>query len=195
MQANQRERILIVLVLICVGGYLAQMVVISPLIKVWSARSAKIKDLKDKMDTGLKGEDLKTAIDKEQKNWEKWREIASSKDNTETQTELINQVNDWALASPGLTVSSLNPRWLPEEDGSVKLEVRASLIGSLRSLINFVFYLDNSPLPLKIEDMSIASREDKGQVQTLSCEVRFTRLVLTKDIKVGGAKSNSFGSR
>ena len=89
--------------------------------------------------------------------------------------DLLNSVNNWA-GSSRLTVTSLRPRWITEEEGCKKLEIRVSSTGTMESIARFLYELEVDAQPLKVEDLELSTKDDKST--TLNCDVRLTRLVL-----------------
>jgi hypothetical protein len=113
---------------------------------------------------------------------------ARSAGDSQTENQVLNAVSQWAATS-GLTVTSLKPRRIQEED-SGKLEVRVSATGTLPTIVRFLYELEADPQALKVEEVSMTSRDDKGAA--INCEVRFTRLDLderTLAVEKEGRKS------
>jgi hypothetical protein len=92
--------------------------------------------------------------------------------------QVLKSVGRWARDSR-LSVTSLKPRWLRDEDDFRKLEFRAAAEGNMESIARFVYELERDPLPLKIEDIEIAARDERGD--RLSLGVRFSGLVLMEE--------------
>jgi hypothetical protein len=106
--------------------------------------------------------------------WREMRILGRSRETAVTENEVLSAVNRWALAGM-LGVTSLKPRWVDEEHCR-KFEIQVSGTGSLASITRFLYELECDPQPLKVEDVEIGARDNLGQV--LTCDVRFTRLVL-----------------
>jgi len=178
MAFNRRERMLVILVVACVVLLGGDRLVLSPSLQVWKARTLRIAELESSLEKGkmLTGreKDLET-------RWREMRGRSLPATPPEAEPLVFRSVDTWSQES-GLGVTSLKPRWTQEEkNSSRKVEFRLSGTGSLRSAARFIYELEGASLPLKVESVEIASRDDQGRVLTL--EMVFTGLVLGKEEK------------
>lgn len=167
-----RERMLIISVLVCLGLLVGDQIIIEPLIKTWSAREKKIAELTKNVQYGtqlLNGETRLTA------RWKSMIKESEAKDPSEVDLALQSAVNNWASTSR-LTVQSIKPRWVPEEESCKKLEIRVSAIGTMESVSRFLYEVEVDAQPIKVEDVELSTKDDKST--TLNCDIRLTRLVL-----------------
>lgn len=172
MQNKSRERILIIGVVACLGILLLDSLVIEPLIRLWSDRSKRINELKIQVNkgTGLMKQEFRI-----RDRWQQMCRESKSPDLAFTEDDLLNAVSNWASKS-SLTVTALKPRRLLDEEFCKKIEIRASTTGQMDAVVKFLYELEIDPQPLKVEDIELSARDDKGLL--LNCEVRVTRLVL-----------------
>lgn len=167
-----RERMLIIAVLVCLGALVFDQILVEPLIKHWSASEKRIAELKQNVEKGdqlLKRENALTT------RWNAMVKESQTADVSAVEYDLLNAVNNWA-GSSRLTVTSLRPRWITEEEGCKKLEIRVSSTGTMESIARFLYELEIDSQPLKVEDVELSTKDDKST--TLNCDVRLTRLVL-----------------
>jgi len=178
MAFNRRERMLVILVVVCVVLLGGDRLAVAPLVRVWKARTLRIAELESSLE---KGENL-TGREKDlEKRWQEMRDRGLPATPPEAEPLVFRSVDTWSQAS-GLSVTSLKPRWAQEEkNNSRKVEFRLSATGSLRSAARFVYELEAASLPLKMESVEIASRDDTGRMLTV--EMVFTGLVLGKGEK------------
>jgi Tfp pilus assembly protein PilO len=172
MPVKNREQLLFILVLACVGLLVADRLILTPLITTWNDRSKKITELQ----TNINSKSL--LVDRERKMQDDWlrmvRESRSTSDQV-TEKQVLDGLSNWAISSR-LTVTSQKLHWITGEEDCRKLEVRVSATGSLGAIARFIYALESDPQALKVEEMALSAKDDKGQ--TINCDVRFTRLVL-----------------
>jgi hypothetical protein len=172
MPGKPRERLLIVAVLVCFGLLAVDQLVAEPLRRLWTARAGRIVELRRSVDRGSQ------LLDREQTLEQRWREMRGRslpRQTAMTETQVFNAVNNWAQAAR-LSVGSLKPRWILDEDDCRKLEVRLSAGGDLSAIAHFLHALEVDSQPYKIEDVDLTSRDDQGRQMTL--DLRFTGLVI-----------------
>lgn len=172
MPVNRREHILILVVLLCVGALGGDRLAINPLLRVWNARAKRITELERSINHGA------LLVNREQALTERWGEMKAqsrSRETSATENEVLSSVSHWAAASE-LSVTSLKPRWILDEEECRKLEIQVSTSGKLASVARFLYELEVDPQALKVEDVELTARDNAGQA--LTCDVRFTRLVL-----------------
>jgi Tfp pilus assembly protein PilO len=174
MAFNPRERMLVILVVVCVVLLGGDRLAVAPLVRVWKARTLRIAELETSLEKGK----MLTGREKDlEKRWQGMRDRGLPATPQEAEPLVFKSVDTWSQES-GLSVTSLKPRWTQDEKNSRKVEFRLSATGSLRSAARFVYELEGASLPLKVESVEIASRDDQGRVLTL--EMVFTGLVLGK---------------
>lgn len=174
MDAERRRRILIAAVILCAGIWLADNVVITPLYTVWTARSARMQELQQDLakSTGLldRRSELKA-------RWEDMKKRALPNRVSDAEQAVFESVSRWAGESH-LTVNSLKPRWTHLKREAETLEIELEGLGSMESVVRFVYELESAPLPLRVEDMQIASQDKEGG--SLKLSLRFSGLVLER---------------
>jgi len=167
-----REKLLIVAVLVCLGALVGDQMLIEPLVGMWSKNGKRIAELTQNVKSGtqlLRSEDTLST------RWKAMIKDSQANDLSAVEYDVLNAVNNWASASR-LTVTSLKPRWITEEENCKKLEIRVSSIGTMESISRFLYELEVDAQPFKVEDLELTSKDDKGT--SLNCDVRLTRLVL-----------------
>lgn len=172
MGFRQRERILIIMAMVCIAIFLGDKLILTPLGRIWSERSLRIGELKKSIEKGSILVDRRADVER------RWKEIkdASLPDDPPTVEErILNRVHDWESQS-GLTLNSLKPRWMPPDDESKKLELGLTASGSLESIARFLFELESDPLSIRVEDIGLTSRDKRGTV--LDMNLKFSSLIL-----------------
>jgi Tfp pilus assembly protein PilO len=175
MEPNRRKRILVLAAIVCVAAVAGDRLLLSPLQNLWTARSERIAELEKSLSKG------RLLVDREQAMKERWQDMKRRSlpaDMSVAEDQMLKSVGRWARNSR-LGVTSLKPRWTDDEDDFKKLEFRAAAQGGMESIARFLYELETDPLPLKVEDMEIAARDESGSALALA--VRFTGLVLADD--------------
>ena len=177
MLGEKRQRLLTLAALVCIGVLVADKVVVPPLYGLWSARADRIGELRERLAQG------ELLLDREETMQERWRDMQArslSHEAAVAENEVLTSVEQWARDG-GLSMTGLKPRWTRGRDGYRKLEVRASAQGNMAAVVRFLHGLETAPLAIRVEDVEIAARDDRGQ--NLSLDIRFSGLTLTEPEK------------
>jgi len=172
MSSNPRERLLILATLAIIAAFAGDRFILEPLLGVWKARNERIALLRQDL---ARGQTLLRRQDSIEDIWKTMRAHSLPADTTVAQQELLTAVGNWANTSQ-LNVTSLKPRRIDGEDSANLLEVRVTASGSLTSIARFLYELERDPLAVRLLDVDLRSRDDRGA--DLSLDVRFTGLVL-----------------
>jgi len=176
MDANNRERTLIIAAILCITLLFGDRLILSPLIKSWHARSERIAELKQNLDKGQMLIDRQEALEA---RWQDMMNRSLTKSTSTAESGILNSVNRWAEES-NLHVTSLKPRWLNGEMAD-KLEFRLAANGDAKSIARFLYELEVDTLAVSIEDLEITSRDLRGSELALS--LRFTGITLKDTVQ------------
>jgi hypothetical protein len=169
---ERRKRLLVIVTIICVGAWMADNFVIAPMTNLWQERSARIQELTDDM---AKNSGLVDREDSLKARWEDMRKRALPTRVSDAENAVFQGVNEWTSDS-SLVVTALKPRWTRMDRDKQTLEIQLEGSGNIEAVTRFVYDLEGSPLPLRIEDKGITSQDEKGGRLNLS--LRFTGLVI-----------------
>jgi hypothetical protein len=192
MIIKQREKLLTLATVLVIGLFAADKLVITPLSNAWKARAERIGLLTKQIASGqqLLGRE-KTIRDR----WDFIRTNALSPNLSAAQNQVLKSVDRWAQDSR-ISFTSIKPQWKSSTEDYMTLECQADAFGSLQALARFLYEMEKAhppmnppsakdrssyPLPIKIEDVQIATRDSEGQ--QLSLGIRFTSLVLTNRLQ------------
>lgn len=175
MSVGKRERLLFVVAALCVGAFVGDRFVVTPLWDLWRARSARVVELRQSL---AKGEELLRREQSLRERWDDMKRRSLSADVSRAEDATLTAVSRWSRES-GLSVTSLKPRWVDNaDDGYLELEFLASARGDIKSLARFLYELERDKLPARLAEVEIATRDDKGADLTLT--TRFSGVVLTE---------------
>lgn len=176
MEYRSRERLLVLVAVLCVGGFLADKVLITPLFSMWKERSKRITELKQDLKNG------KDLVDREEGMKKRWRNMLDSSlpnDTAEAEEQVLGAMSRWTQESR-ISVNSLKPRWIEDDDEMFKkIECRVTAEGGIMGFARFLYELERDPLALRVEEIELTSSEDDGRALVLG--VRFTGLILMEE--------------
>jgi hypothetical protein len=174
MKAKRRERVIAIVALVCIGLVAIDKLIVPPLRDVWTTRSDRVKRLQLSLKKG------RILVDREQAMRERWADMEQHclpADESAAENLVLKSVSTWTSKSQ-FNVSSLKPRWV--EDRKVKdhkkLLFHATGEGRPGEVWRFLYELERDPLALKVEDVEITARDQRGAVMALG--VRFSGIVL-----------------
>jgi Tfp pilus assembly protein PilO len=172
MTFNQRERIVALAAILCLGALVGDRLIMVPLQSLWRTRTGRVAELRKSLE---KGRILAAREEAMRERWQDMKQRSLPADVSVAENQVLRSLSRWAQES-SLDVTSRRPRWTNEEEGSKKLEFRVAAQGRMDSIARFLYELETDPLPLKVEQLEIAARDESGG--TLAVDVRFTGLVL-----------------
>lgn len=108
-----------------------------------------------------------------------WRRMAESGLNTDAasaEPKALNQIREWYQQSR-LNMTSLKPERTSGKDESQEIAFQAAGTGTMESVARFLWLLETSPLPFKIEQLQLGAR--KEGVDDLTVQVRISALCLS----------------
>ena len=168
-----RQKLLPIVVGVCVGLVFLAYAIIEPALRAWSAQGERLAALRRKVDSGRK------LLEREKIIRGRWAEMQRANlpgDNSAAGGDILSAVNRWKLAS-GIGLSAFNPQWQEHEDlGYDENECRATATGDQVTLGRFLYELETDPIPVNLEECEIATRDAKGQQLTLTARFSFARL-------------------
>jgi len=167
MNPAQRQRVLTILTLSAVGLYLADLLVFSPLGRLWSARSARIETLRRQVaagralvqrEAGLRGQ------------WDRLRTNALPAEASQAEQRLLRASDEWARSS-GAQIVDRMPQWKGDEPAYQMLRCRLEASGSLANLTQFLQRMEEGPLAVKLDSLQLLSRDTAGRQLTLGLQI------------------------
>jgi hypothetical protein len=167
MKIENRQRFLAILAAIGVGLLVGDRAVLSPLIKGWKERAARIEELKKSI---AKGTLMLQREDRIHERWDSMRTNTLPENVSEAENEVLRAFERWSEDSH-LSVSSIKPQWKRAGEDYMTLECRADAFGSIQALSQFLYNVEKDPLALKVEAVEITSRDDTGRQLSLALQV------------------------
>ena len=192
---NKRERYLLTVAVIVVTIVVGNLLVLQPLLTSWNIRDIEIIRLEGEIKNGneliLPNPDKPGAVTREEsykKIWATYLGGNLNSTNTVAEEKVWRAIEKWRSKSR-ISLTSVKPQWqnheyefLGKEPGENKThgyrtyDVRLVAEGTMQEAVKFVHAIESDELPLKIEQLELASREKTGKL--ISVSVHFTGLQL-----------------
>ena len=112
--------------------------------------------------------------------WRTYREANLNSTNSIAQAQVLRAIENWTDDSD-ISVQLDKGEWRNHEDRYQTYDVRLVAEGTMQEAVEFVHAIESDKLPLKIEQLELASREKTGKL--ISVSVHFTGLQLGKALQ------------
>jgi Tfp pilus assembly protein PilO len=176
MKIENRQQFLIVLTAVVVALWLGDMIIFEPLGKLWSSRSAQIKELSTKVKDG-------NSLIKREKDvrsrWSDMRTNALAANPSLAGQQVIAALDNWSRAS-GAEVTSIMPQWKNDSTNYMTFNCRVEASGTLGNLSQFLYSIEKGPMALKLDSVELSAHSDTGQQLTLGLQISGLALIQQK---------------
>jgi hypothetical protein len=172
MHRKRREALLKIGALSIVGLFLLDRLVISWAVDVWKAQSTRIADLREKVTQG------RTLLERSRALRGRWAEMERTDlrgDDALAENDVYKAVGRWASVSR-ISFTNLTQQWRDHEEGYRTLECRAAAAGDQAALGRLLYELETDPLPARVSELEVSSRDAQGKQLNLSVRFTFVRL-------------------
>jgi len=177
MKTKNRQQFLVILTLIAIGLYVADLIVFEPAFKWFSARSQTISDLRKQVKDG------KFLLQREAGIRGRWSDMQSNTlppNTSQAEQQVLKSFDNWAIQT-GADITGIMPQWKSDAEDYVTLNCRVEAAGNLSTLSRFLYEVEKSPMALRLDTVELAARDTTGQQLTLNMEI--SGLVLVPKIK------------
>jgi hypothetical protein len=176
---KNRQHLLLLATVVIVGIFLADRIVLTPMIKAWKARSARLVELKRNVN---EGEALLQRSNSLQSRCTEMRTNALPVDAPVAESQMLRAFDNWSRQA-GVSVSSIRPQWKRANDDYVTLECRADVAGDIGDVTRFLYEIERDPLGVKVDSAALATRDSDGAQITLTLQVSGLQLIPSKQTK------------
>jgi hypothetical protein len=177
MPIKNRRQLLIIGAIAAIALFAGDRLVLSPLLKVWSTRAARIADLhKDiaRANSMVQREQLPNQSIRSR--WEEMSHNTLPNNPSAAEQQVFKAIDLWAQNS-GVAISAITPQWKHDSDDYMTFECRVDAAGDLAKLSRFLYSVEEDPMALKLELVELGARDKEGQ--QLSLGLQLSALVLT----------------
>jgi Tfp pilus assembly protein PilO len=167
MKIENRQQFLIVLTAAAVALLIGNSLIYEPLAKLWSARSAQIKELSTKVHDG------KLLVQREAGIRSRWSDMRANAlpDNTSSaEQQVLAALDNWSRGS-GAEITSIMPQWKNDSTNYMTLNCRIEASGTLGTLSQFLYSIEKGPMALKLDSAELSAHDDTGQQLTLGLQI------------------------
>ena len=172
MQIKNRQQLLIIVAVTAIVLFAGDQLVLSPLMKAWSARATHIGELRKQITQG------KLLVQREpgiRSRWEQMSRNALPNNTSAAEQQVVKAIDLWAQSS-GVAISAITPQWKHDSDDYMTYECRVDAAGDLGKLSHFLYSVERDPMALKLELVELGARDKEGQ--QLSLGLQLSGLVL-----------------
>ncbi|MCP5521825.1 MAG: hypothetical protein H7A46_09795 [Verrucomicrobiales bacterium] len=174
---ENRQRLLLIVAAAAVGVLTLDRLVLGPYLQAWRDRADRIATLQMQV---TRGEALLDRAEALNGRWERMQSDALPVERSAAEEKVLQAAASWAREAR-VNFTSLTPQWRQADAGSEFFECRAALSGSLSELSRFIYALERDPVAVRVEEIQIASDDDRGR--DLNLNVRFSGLTLIPPTK------------
>src|SRR5438093_12048866 len=167
MNIKNRQQVLAAVAIAAVAVLAGDKFLLSPLMRTWQERTARIADLKKSINQGSV---LLTREQTIRDRWDYMRTNMLPNNVSVAENEVLRAFERWSQDSR-LSITSIKPQWKRAADDYMTLECRADAFGNIQSLTRFLYDVERDPLALKVDSMEISHRDNDGQQLSLALQV------------------------
>jgi hypothetical protein len=172
MPTENRQKLLIIVAVAAGALFLADKVILTPLLDAWDSRAKRITSLRSDVARN------KALIGRERSirnHWNDWKAKTLTNDISSAEQQVNQAIDRWAQET-GVMIAAVTPQWKSEADEYQTYECRIDAAGDIRRLSQFLYRVEREPMALKLESVELAARDKEGQ--QLSLGLQFSALVL-----------------
>jgi Tfp pilus assembly protein PilO len=166
MKIKSRQEFL-ALTIAAAGLFAAVNFVFTPLEGWWSARSAQVRELREKVHGGKMLLSRESGI---RSRWEDMRANALPANTSLAEQQVLKAFDGWSRDS-STELTSMMPQWKNDSTNYMTLACRVEASGSLGTLSRFLYEIEKGPMALRIDTVELSAHDNEGQQLTLGLEV------------------------
>ena len=173
MTAKRRETILKIAVGAIVGLFVLDRMVLTPALAGWKAQSVRLTALRQKVQNG------RQLLAREKALHARWDEMQGANlpaDMSSAENDVYKALGRWTRESR-ISFTSLTPQWRTHEpEGYATFECRATAVGDQAALARLVYEIETDPLPARVEECELTTRDAQGKQISLALRFSFVRI-------------------
>ncbi|MGV3772916.1 MAG: hypothetical protein ACO1QB_08445 [Verrucomicrobiales bacterium] len=167
MNANNRQKMLMIVAMVGGAIFVGDRLVLSPLISSWKERSKAIAELQQSVTKGTQ------LLEREQVLSERWSQMRTNTlpENLSAAENLVFKAFDRWSSESNISIASIKPEWKQAGEDYVTLECRADGFGSIDAIAKFLYQLERDQLALRVDLVEITARDNNGQQLAIGVQV------------------------
>jgi len=167
MKIENRQQFLVTLTIGVAALYIGVNFIGEPMVGLWSARSAQIKQLRTKVSEGTllikRGADIRS-------RWSGMSTNALPNNPSLAEQQVLKAFDSWSRDT-GAEISSIMPQWKNDSTNYMTLNCRIEASGNLGTLSQFLYNIEKGPAALKLDAVELSARDGTGQQLTLGLQI------------------------
>jgi len=173
VKIKNRQQVLAIVAGIVVALFIADKVIIDPLINSWRQRTKQIAELRKKVDDGRSLVRREASL---RSRWEQMRTNTLPNNSSLAEQQVLKAVDRWCQDSR-ITPTSISSQWKHDGEDYMTVEYRVEASGNLSAVARFLYEVEKDPMALRIQGAEISSHDNNGQ--QLSLGLQISGLVIT----------------
>jgi len=156
MVLSKRERYIVAVTLIAVAGLGFDRLVLTPI----QERKVAMERERQRVLGGL--ERARALFARKKQLGPKWQQVVEAglkSDPAEAESQVLHAVRNWSQES-GLSLSSLRPEHTAQKGELREITFQASGTGPMSAVAGFLWRLETSPLPIRVNDLQLGTRKE-----------------------------------
>jgi len=173
MKIENRQQFLVALTIGAAALYIGVNFIGEPMVGLWSARSAQIKQLRAKVSAG------KLLIQREAGLRSRWSQMSTNalpNNPSLAEQQVLKAFDNWSRDT-GAEISSIMPQWKNDSTNYMTLNCRVEASGNLGTLSRFLYDIEKGPAALKLDSVELNARDGTGQQLTLGLQISGLALI------------------
>jgi len=167
VQIKDRQKLLVIVTVAAVALFLADQLVLEPLLKAWKAREVKLNALRGQIARG------RMLVQRERglrNHWEEMTRKSLTNNLSAAEQQMFRAIDSWAQDT-GVIVNAITPQWKPDSDEYITFDCRVDASGDIGRLSRFLYRAEREPLALRIQGVELAARDKDGQQLALALQL------------------------
>ncbi len=162
MVLTKRERIILIVTLVCVGLLIVSEFMVDPVQEKLDEMEAERQQLQVEL------EEAQVLMSNQGAMQRKWNALVSDglRNDAEAESKVLGDLWEWS-GEAGLAVSSIKPDRVTSDQGLQEMIFTVAGKGTLESVSRFLWEIETAALPAKIKDMQLGSGSESDGMMSL----------------------------
>lgn len=167
MKIENRQQLLVVLVIASAALLVGNTLIYEPLTKWWAARSKQIATLRQQVNDGQQLIKREAGL---RRRWDSMRTNTLSSTRSLAEQKVNQAFDNWSRET-GVTMTGFMPQWKNDADEYSTVNCRIEATGNLAALAQFLYEIEKDPMALKLDSVELSARDNTGQLLTLGLQI------------------------
>jgi hypothetical protein len=162
MVLTQRERIILIVTLLCVGLLIVSKFVVDPV----QARLDEMEARRQQLQGDL--EEAQMLLGNRGTMQRKWNTLVADglRNDAEAESKVLSALGEWADGA-GLSLSSIKPDRVASDKGLQEMIFTVAGKGTIEAVSRFLWQIETAALPARIRDMQLGSGSESESTMSL----------------------------